>query len=375
MNLFIVESHILYTNKGENHGPAHDVYEYLVKNKICTYFIKHDLFGIKNSVVTNDKNKVIYKEKLGVNLIIRYINEIKFNIQNLAKIKRKSNPSKITLISIDPINGISGVILKIFGFKGKFIYFTVDYADRRFSNSILNIVYHLLDRISLKFADEIWSVSSRIVKKRLDQGVRTSKLKLIPNSPIFKESSRMLIIEKTKLVSVSHLTKSFDIESLIKIMKIILMKHKNISLTIVGSGPEEKTIQDKVIQAGLKNKIRLVGQKSHEESLKLIRQSFLGFAIYTEENSWNKYGDSMKAREYVSCGVPVIINTIPSTADDVKEYNAGFVFNKIDPSKIAAFISRCIEDNNYYLLLKNNSLRMAREFSKDCILQEIINYE
>lgn len=127
----------------------------------------------------------------------------------------------------------------------------------------------------------------------------------------------------------------------------------------------------------LEDNIVFLGWKDHDEVLDILVKSFIGFALYTKNISWNKYGDSMKAREYVACGLPVIISDIPSNADDIKEYSAGLVvgdLSKAEIERVESFIEKCIIDIDFYRHMRNNAIRLGRDFDKDKILSELLGF-
>lgn len=366
MITYCIATHIYHVNgTKEVYGPAHDIYDFLASNKKIVYFIKHDLMGGVESEVLRKK-----VEKIGrfhnKNLLIRSFEQIWLNF--LLGLKQRG---KVYYIGIDPINSLSGVLLKLFRKTDKNVYFSVDYADKRFNNTFLNGIYHLIDKICLYNCDEAWSVSARIVKKRKEQGIADHKNKLLPNSPFFDKK----LIKENKnidLIIVSNLTKSLNIFPILEVIKIISQKEKSIRLNIIGAGPEEKHFKDVVAKKSMMKYVRFLGQMDHAKVLEEISKSFLGFALYTNENTWNTYGDSMKTREYVAYGIPVIMNDIPSTADDVREYNAGLVVHDINSKTISSFIEKCILDKEYYNSIRKNAISMAKDFDKKKLLKELL---
>ena len=174
------------------------------------------------------------------------------------------------------------------------------------------------------------------------------------------------------MVIVSHLSKSLNLEPILKAIKLIAKKNPTLKLNIIGTGPEEDRFRYVVKKLKIEKNIKFLGQLDHKEVIEVVSKSFLGFAIYTDANSWNYYGDSMKAREYIAGGTPVVINNIPSTADDVKKYRAGKVLKKVSSREIAAFVSKCISNKKYYNELQGNALDMAKIFDKYTILKTLL---
>ena len=362
---YYIATHVSYNSKHiDNYGPPHYVYDFLKKNKKTVYFIKHCLQGEHDSIFIDERKSITKKIYMGKNFLATVIQHIFLNISMI-------DNKQAIYIGVNPINGFSGVILKKLGRIKTFIYFTPDYADKRFKNTLLNAIYHVLDIVSLKSANEVWSVSSRIVKKRKKQGVDDSRNKLLPNSPNIADLPIRNNSYLERLIIVSHLTKSLNLEPILQSVKA-LRKKTSLELTIIGSGPELQNMKSRVNELKLGKSVHFLGPLPHKEVLKEISKSFIGLALYTKENSWNMYGDSMKAREYVACGIPVIINSIPSTADDIKLHNAGLVLTKIDVKKITEFVAKCMNDKRFYDNMCQNAVDLGKKFDKETVLKQLL---
>lgn len=121
-----------------------------------------------------------------------------------------------------------------------------------------------------------------------------------------------------------------------------------------------------VIMKKLEKYIHLYGFLPYEKVIELLKKSGIGLGIYTDENPWTKYGDSMKVREYVAYGLPVVITNVPSTADDIKNYHAGIVI-KQNKSELIHALTHLLSSK--YILYKKNALRMAKENDYNVLLK------
>ena len=72
------------------------------------------------------------------------------------------------------------------------------------------------------------------------------------------------------------------------------------TLTIVGEGPEEKTLLDLIIQHHLENNIHLLGRKSKAEVVELLNHS----DVFISSSHLETFG--VAALEAICCGVPVL---------------------------------------------------------------------
>ena len=368
--MHLVVTHSAYNLSGDiTYGPANHVYDFLVEKNKSSALISHSLFGGWPSLLENKKEKVKLGRFYKHNLLFRSIEHVIINFIKAIGLKDKN---RLIYIGADPINSLSGAFLNIFNKIDKNIYFVVDYADNRFKNSVLNKIYHSLDRFCVNHADEIWCVSTRIIDRKIELGVPAAKLKLLPNSPNTKSFPKFKKDRGLEMVIVSHLTKSLNLKPILESVGLLIKKNPKLKLNIIGTGPEEKKFKRMVKNLKIEKNIIFLGQLSHPKVIEVISKSFLGFAIYTNENDWNRYGDSMKAREYMAGGTPVISNDIPSTADDIKKYKAGKVLKKVSSKAIAKFIMECISNKKYYSVLQRNAIKVASDFDKQMILKKLL---
>ena len=198
----------------------------------------------------------------------------------------------------------------------------------------------------------------------------------VPNAPIFEKVKRLPYskINRYDLVIVSHLTHSLNYPLVFRAIKKLSSKYKDIRLLIIGSGPYEGKLKEIVGKMKMIDKIFFLGRKSHDEVLKILSQSAIGIAVYTREQNWREFCDSLKIREYFACGLPVITTNIPSTADDVRKSQAGFVI-KLDEKEFVRAIDQLFSDRKLYLKMRRNGINLARRYDFFKIISRIFQDE
>jgi glycosyltransferase involved in cell wall biosynthesis len=368
----VISSHVVFDNDGKDiYGPAHNVSSYLDIKKINHSFIKHPLNKGHDIVIEEHKNgnRISKKIKTSPNLPF-LICLIKESIVTLRHLKQKKPE---IYIGVDPFNAILGVIAKKIHCTKKTIFYTPDYTPKRFKNKTLNYLYHRIDKFSAMYSDQIWNVSTRIQQIRKKQGIADNKNFLVPNSPSFDESRILPYdqINKHDLVIVGNVTKTLDYEIIIDAIEALVKKFPDIRLLVIGIGDYMNDLKKIVESKKLEKNILFMGHKNHDELLKILSKSVIGLALYTKEYEWNYFGDSMKAREYLACGLPVIISDVPSTSDDIKKYKAGFVINN-ENTEIIQIIEKLFLNSNLYLEMRNNAIKLAQKYDSHKILDKIL---
>jgi glycosyltransferase involved in cell wall biosynthesis len=357
-----IASHAVFNNKGEGmHGTGSELSTYFGSTSTPYTFIKHSLYpGSKTRVETylRKKEKARFMGFTFLPLPLKALYEQLLTLYLL----KKSRHKKDIFIGIDPLNGFTGVLAKKLGLADHAIFYTADYAYKRFANPVMNNIYHWFDRFAANNADQVWNVSSRIMKHRVKQGLRENKLYLVPNSPEFRKTRRLPLskVNVHDLVIVSNLTTAIDYPHVIQTVKKLSRKYEDIRLLIIGTGEAEEKLKSLVKELKLENKVLFLGRKNHDELLNILSKSGVGIALYTNDHPWTEFGDSMKVREYLACGLPVILNDVPSTADDVEKENVGFVL-KGKGKNFAKAIDELFRDEEKYKIMRKNAVKLAKE--------------
>lgn len=357
-NYYVIVSHTRFNEKGEAvHGTASELAPFLEKNKQPYLYLQHSLFsGAGTTIITYTPQKKVAK-KYGFTSLpfpLRIMQEYLLTIYFVSKIN-----SPVTFIGIDPLNAWLGIILKKMGRVKKIIFYTADYAHKRYANGIMNAIYHWFDKFCIKRADQIWNVSSRITKLRKKQGVPDTKNYFVPNAPILSANHRVSnSYTAHQLVIVTHITKAIDFMSILSAIAALKKKYKDISLLIVGNGEYRGALEKEVQSLSLSKQVIFTGSLSHDKVLNVLTESGVGLAIYTNDHPWTKFGDSMKAREYLAYGLPVIINDIPSTADDIEKAHAGIVITS--GKQIENAIDSLFSNKREYAIMRDNAFALAK---------------
>ena len=350
-NKILLVSHVYHTKSGFVYGPVNVIEDYL-KNKKKEYkLVKYPL---------------VSKFPLIVKSIYEVLNTFFVGLQYKADL----------FIGIDPLNAFSGVILKKLHIIKKTIFYCVDYTPTRFKNKFVNSVYLWMDQICANNSDEVWNVSMRIMNLRKEQGISKERIKYVPNSPRFSDCTRLPEnrINKNQIVMVTGLTHSPVFDLVLKSIKIVTQKIPGLKLVVIGTGPYQDKLINKIQKIGLDNNIELLGQLENKKLLKKVAESHLALAIYSfsKEYSWVYYGDSKKAREYLACGVPVIITDVVGTSADVERYKSGIVI-KFNTNELINAIEKLVQDDKLWKKSRSNAIKLARDYDIDLILDNIFS--
>jgi glycosyltransferase involved in cell wall biosynthesis len=247
--------------------------------------------------------------------ILRYITEIVSTFFFLFKYKN------ITYIWIDPLNSLTWALLKKFWKTNINIFYTPDYSPQRFKNNTLNKIYHWIDRTCINNADKIWNVSSRIQDIRVKMWVKDKSI-FIPNIPgIINKEILNTMKDKFTLVTLWIIDKQLDHINIFKAIQKLKNDFPLIKYKIIWNWPKEEEYKQIAKNMWLEKNILFLWFLQHEEALKEIASSWIWLALYNWKWWFNKYGDSMKCREFFALWLPVLTTDTHSTVEDIKKFN------------------------------------------------------
>jgi hypothetical protein len=295
--MFYLVSHVVYQNGVPIFGPIHVVSEYLRQEGKSSIQITAPLTdeGEYSYVAGDFTLKIAAKERSAA---LKYIADVIFFTKMTFK---KMHVKADTVIAADPLSALLFSFLKSFR-QFRLIYYTVDFADTRFSSKVLDLIYRSLDLFSLRVADQNWCVSDRIVQIRRRQGF-AKKAVFVPNTNLFTELPKAQRKQQQRnLIYVGRMEENMYVPQILAACKAA----RTCTLTLIGGGSLDKTIVCYSKQHKLQRKIFYLGPQPNAIVQRQLRSQGIGLALYGTSYGWNTYGDSMKIREYQQYGLPVI---------------------------------------------------------------------
>lgn len=332
--------------------------------------IVHPLTGparsfVRSSLATHDQIGAVSPAG-SRNLLIKSLKEVLTTCRVVC-----TQPKTELFIGIDPLNALAGLVLRMLGRVQRLVFFTADYAPERFANPVTNWVYHSLDKLACTWADEVWNVSSRIMAVRRTQGVSPTKSFLVPNAPFLRhpQVDRQPSLSRAhRLIVVTTLASSIEFDTLFQVLSQLRKKAPLLHLTVVGVADGPARYGRRLARLGITKNVTFRGAVSYERLQALIRQAGIGIALYTTQHPWTYYCDSMKARDYLAAGCPVVISDFVSTADDISKAKAGFAIDASSLSQMKAAIATLVLNTRIYSRMSKQALQLAQQTDMDALL-------
>ncbi len=233
----------------------------------------------------------------------------------------------------------------------------------------------LLMKFAYRRADKVICVSN-FTKNEILKKCKLNNLEVIPNGVDYRNfvdnSSFKKDVNKKVILSVGAIKarKGYDIS----IEAVSILKKQNLKYYIVGgfrdSDPFYKKIQKLIKERGLKEQVKLVGNVSDSELVKLYNICDI-FLLTPHNINHSMEGFGLVYLEANACGKPVI-GTCNCGAEEaiVDGYN-GLLVPQNSPEKTAEAIDYLLDNPEVARKIGENGKRRAEEFSWENIQQKI----
>jgi glycosyltransferase involved in cell wall biosynthesis len=168
-------------------------------------------------------------------------------------------------------------------------------------------------------------------------------------------------------VFVARLVRMKRADLCIEAMNLVCRKFPKAKLYIVGTGPDEKRLQDIVAKYGLSQKVVFVNKDAFyvDKNTKDVKISLM-------QKSWAlllpsvKEGWGMVVTEAAACGTSAIVSNVTGLASSVQQDKTGIILSS-NPTKeeLADAMLRVISDKKLRHTFEKNAISFAAQFSWD----------
>jgi glycosyltransferase involved in cell wall biosynthesis len=121
-----------------------------------------------------------------------------------------------------------------------------------------------------------------------------------------------------------------------------LLPDLNINFDIVGNGNGIKFLKGVIEKHNELSRIKILPPVPYEQVPDVINDADLGILPFQPWNGWNT-SSPIKLFEYLSCGRPVILTTIPAHTNVLADSDCAFWVNDVTPKSFAKAIKQAID--------------------------------
>ncbi len=283
-------------------------------------------------------------------------------------------------IGVDPLNCVSGLVLRSLGLVKCVIFYSIDFTPIRFPQKVLDGLYHAIESLCVRFSDMRWDISPRIAEGRekfLGINVSDFPVTVVPVGMWEKDiAGSNTNFDAHRIVFVGHLLRKQGVQKALEALSMVKKKVKDISFLIIGGGEEEKSLKRLVSKLHLGKNVEFTGWMWDQEGIrKLLLDCAFAVATYdprgAQEDNFTYYADPTKIKTYLSCGLPVIMTNVPYNAGDLVRRGCAIVVD-YDEKAIAKVLIDLLTDKKKLETMRKSAIKIAREFTWEKIFEHVI---
>lgn len=264
------------------------------------------------------------------------------------------------------------LLIKIFS-STKIVMFTYAEEITQYSK---NKIHRFFLKLILKSSDTIIVVSDYTysVIKEIHPVPQQKVLKIIPSISHEKIESVPSVIHNLKndicfeaenfiLLTVGRLEERKGHLFVLDAVEKLITKGYQIKYIIIGGGPMDKTIQDKLVSLNLKRSVFMLGRVSDS----ILSASYDIADVFIMPNIELSNGDTEGCPtvflEAASHGVPSIGGNAGGVSDAILDKETGYIVDPKDSDCMVYVLEKLILDKEHRLCLGNNARKYAANFT------------
>lgn len=349
-------------------GPPHELESFLATRVKELFFIAHPMAFLKGkaSSYRHYRDGKLIADQSGrtwkLPELLIYLKDFLASLWVIG-----TGPKLDLIIALDNLNATSAIISRLMGKAKLVVYYSIDYIPKRFTSRWLNNFYHQLDLFAVRQANFVWNLSPVMAQMRQKKGLAERFRAKQLTVPI---GTHILSIAKVKkdpnlIIFMGHLRPGQGIELLLSAMPAVVKAIPKARLRLIGGGPLETEVNKLVGDLKLSEVVQTTGFIStNEEMRSKLLEGTIAVAPYVDnEESFTRFTDPGKPKEYLAAGLPVIITRVPQFATVIDDRQSGLAI-KYDQTELAKAIVKLLTSQDL-TKFQQNAKNLAVEYTWD----------
>ena len=178
-------------------------------------------------------------------------------------------------------------------------------------------------------------------------GCDTGEVRVLPMGVDLRESftpAGAVQRQPDELLFVGRLVEKKGLRHLIDALPLLVQTRPNVSLTIVGFGPEEAGRRAQIERLGLGHRVRFLGAVPQAGLPALYRRAAVFVGPFVEAASGDQEGLGLVVVEAIGCGCPVVVSDLPQVRDIFGDIPAAGLVPPGSAPQLAQAIARTLAD-------------------------------
>lgn len=231
--------------------------------------------------------------------------------------------------------------------------------------------------ILFKYVDYVIANTNYLKEAIINLGCSENKIKTIPvgvDIDYFYPKDND-VKQGNKLISVGRLDPVKGHKYLMQVLKILVDKDKNVSLTIVGEGAERTNLEQLIVDLNLNSHVFLKGKRSQKEVLTFLQESDIYVLASVPVQNERRETQGLATLEAQACGLPVVAFDSGGVKYTVDEGKSGFLVDEYNIQDMAAKIQYLLGNNDERgAMSKHARTFVSKNFSKEILDQKWLEF-
>ncbi|MFZ5845409.1 MAG: glycosyltransferase [Patescibacteria group bacterium] len=261
--------------------------------------------------------------------------------------------------TVNAYPALIGIMLKKLKIATSVHYWVWDFYPLKYPDWRMRLVRYLylfFDTLAIHKADKLIFPNQRQLALRNAIMPIKNHFRIIPlgaTQPINYRTTSSNILGFMGMIKESQ-----GLHLLLNNLAEIFKSHPQISIEIIGSGPEEETLRQ--LAKPYAAKVKFYGFIEDQNRInRLVRRWFAGLAVYKpDKNNESYWGDPSKIKLYLSQGVPIITTNVTDFGILAKKHG----FGKLIPYSATQMIKAIGEIHRQQKTFRKRALAFAQKF-------------
>lgn len=228
--------------------------------------------------------------------------------------------------------------------------FNLPYLVTSHGGDLFGLQGNVLMKVKKKVAEDAtaMTVVSQAMKEYLEQiSIQPKILEVIPMGVDLQNRftpKSDIQRHKNELLFVGRLVPKKGLNYLIDALSILVRTCPELSLKIVGFGPEEENLREQVQQLKLENNVKFLGALSQDKLPDQYRQATLFVAPFVRADNGDQEGLPVALMEAIGCGCPAVVGHVAGIEDLLGEDIKHIAVNPQNKQELIVAISAALDE-------------------------------
>ena len=272
----------------------------------------------------------------------------------------------------NPLACARGLVARAAGRARTVVLWSVDFTPDRFGHGrLLTRAYDRVDRLCCLHADariELSEAAREARDARHDIRGDGAPTYIVPMGTWLARLPRTARdgFDRKRVVFLGQLVRGKGVELLLDALARL-----DVEAEIVGGGPLEEDVRRRAAELG--DRIHVHGfVPDHRQVEQILAGSSIAVAPYApDENTYTRWADPGKLKDYLGAGLPIVLTDVPHNAEELAQ-RAGAELVEYDAAAIADAISRGLASPDRWRGRREAALRYAQRFDWSTLLPELL---